>query len=226
MRLNQHAENIEKGVAIHGDLALKGSGKGKFAFLTFDDGPSPITPRVLKTLEAYNVKATFFLIGGNAKNFPSLVKQEYDAGHAIANHSYTHNYRPLYRTPWTMMAEIGMTEKVFEQILGPQFKTKLFRFPGGYMGTRSVFHHHKEVYAKTIADCGMHFLDWNVDCGDTNGRPQSPSQLASRVLAETSGQNRVVILMHDAAAKHNTASALPAIIEGLKKRGYVFRTLQ
>jgi peptidoglycan/xylan/chitin deacetylase (PgdA/CDA1 family) len=94
------------------------------------------------------------------------------------------------------------------------------------MGVRSVFRHHKEKYAAAIKDCGMAFIDWNVDCGDTMPHPQTANQLVSRVLAEATGQNRVVVLMHDAGAKDNTATALPRIIAGLKKRGYVFRTLR
>lgn len=227
-RLNQSVENIEKGIAVNADEALeKDTGtKQKIAFLTFDDGPSPITKRVLATLKKNEIRATFFLIGSNAERFPELVKSEFDAGHAIANHSFTHDYPRVYRTTWTMIGEIVHTEDVLEKVLGPTFSTHLFRFPGGYMGKRSVFKGHKEKYAEVLKDCGMHFIDWNVDCGDTLPRRQSSTQLVNRVMAEAKGQNRIVVLMHDAAAKSRTADALPRIIAGLKKRGYVFRTLE
>jgi peptidoglycan/xylan/chitin deacetylase (PgdA/CDA1 family) len=224
-RLNQAEDNFEKGLAIPSNLALKKGGTDKIAFLTFDDGPSPISKRVLKTLEENGIHATFFIVGMMAERYPDMLKAEFAAGHAIANHSYTHNYPVVYRTPWTMIAEFQKTEAVMEDILGPTFRTKLFRFPGGYMGVRSVFKHHKERYAAALKDCGLRYIDWNVDCGDTMPHTQSSTQLYNRVMAESSGQNRIVVLMHDAGAKERTAAALPKIIAGLKKRGYVFRTL-
>jgi peptidoglycan/xylan/chitin deacetylase (PgdA/CDA1 family) len=225
IRLNQAPENYDKGLAIDSDFALLKGSKDKIAFLTFDDGPSPVTKRVLATLEKNHIKATFFIVGQMAVRYPEMLKKEYEAGHAIANHSYTHIYPKVYHTQWTMIDEINQTEAVLEKVLGPTFHTRLFRFPGGYMGERSVFHHHKQLYASTLHDCGMHFIDWNVDCGDTMPKTQSAGQLVSRVLSEASGQNRIVVLMHDAGAKDRTADALPRIIAGLKKRGYVFRTL-
>ncbi|HVT13026.1 MAG TPA: polysaccharide deacetylase family protein [Fimbriimonadaceae bacterium] len=224
-RLNQSRENFEDGLAIPSSLALKKGGKDKIAFLTFDDGPSPVSKRVLATLAKNSIKATFFIIGQMAEHYPEELKAEYAAGHAIGNHSYTHNYRKIYKTTQTMIDEITKTEGILENILGPTFRTHLFRFPGGYMGVRSVFKGHKEKYAEALKDCGIHFIDWNVDCGDTMPHPQTSTQLFNRVMAESKGQNRIVVLMHDAGAKERTADALPRIIAALKKRGYVFRTL-
>ena len=60
--------------------------------LTFDDGPHPIlTPRILSILEKYQIKATFFIVGENAKNYPLVVEQILNQGHEIGNHTYTHD---------------------------------------------------------------------------------------------------------------------------------------
>jgi peptidoglycan/xylan/chitin deacetylase (PgdA/CDA1 family) len=226
MRLNQTFANIQKGIALPVYAALKKGGKDKIAFLTFDDGPSPVTNRVLATLAKNGIKATFFVVGSMAQEYPALLKQEFAAGHAIANHSFTHDYPKVYKTPWTMVSEIVRTEQVIEKAVGSTFRTRIFRFPGGFMGKRSVFHGGKGRYAAALKDCGMEFIDWNVDSEDASGRTYTSAQLASHVLNQSAGQNRIVVLMHDAGSKERSAAALPAIIAGLKKRGYVFRTLE
>ena len=72
----------------------------KIAFLTFDDGPSTtVTPKILDVLKEYNVKATFFLIGKNIeqnKKSKELVKREFNEGHAIGNHTYSHEENMLF----------------------------------------------------------------------------------------------------------------------------------
>jgi peptidoglycan/xylan/chitin deacetylase (PgdA/CDA1 family) len=225
-RLNQTFANVEKGIALPTSCALKKGGKDKIAFLTFDDGPSPVTERVLGILAKNQIRATFFVIGAMVEHYPAMLKKEFTAGHAIANHSFTHQYKKIYKTPWTMVAEIRQTETALEKVLGPTFRTGIFRFPGGFMGKRSVFHGGKARYARALKDCGMEFIDWNVDSGDASPVSYSAKQLASHVLGQASGQNRVVILMHDAGSKGRSADALPTIIAGLRKRGYVFRTLE
>ena len=71
--------------------------EGKRVFLTFDDGPSEaVTPKILEILDKYDIKATFFVLGCNAKAHPEIVKQAYEAGHYIANHGYSHKYSKIY----------------------------------------------------------------------------------------------------------------------------------
>ena len=71
----------------------------KNVYLTFDDGPSPnVTPQILKILGDYNVPATFFVLGSRAELYPELIRQEFEAGHYIANHGYTHVYSPIIIT--------------------------------------------------------------------------------------------------------------------------------
>lgn len=224
VRTNQNPLNIEDGLAVGAAEALVPQGKEKIAFLTFDDGPSTETPRILKILKQAGAKATFFVVGSMAARYPKQLEAILAAGHAIGNHSYTHNYAKLYRSTQTMLDEINKTESVLEKTLGPTFSCKLFRFPGGYMGHRKVFKGHKEVYAQALHDGGMEFIDWNVDCGDTHPVEPSVSQIVHTVMRQCSGMKRVVVLMHD--PKSRTVAALPAILKGLQKRGYQFKTLK
>ena len=78
----------------------------KDIYLTFDDGPSPnVTPQILSILKEYDVPATFFVLGSRAELYPELIRQEYEAGHYIANHGYTHNYSAIYTSIQTVIDE-------------------------------------------------------------------------------------------------------------------------
>ena len=105
----------------------------KRVFLTFDDGPSSlITPLILDVLKQEDVKATFFLLGINAKNNKDIIKREFEEGHYIANHGYSHKYSEIYLSPEATLQEYKITEQIIRDALGNQnYRSNLFRFPGG-----------------------------------------------------------------------------------------------
>ena len=70
--------------------------KPKVIYLTFDDGPSPLTGKFLDVLDKYNIKGTFFLVGNQIQSNAEVVKRLYDEGHGIGLHTYTHNYKAIY----------------------------------------------------------------------------------------------------------------------------------
>ena len=108
----------------------------KNIYLTFDDGPSPnITPQILETLKKYNVPATFFVLGSRVELYPELVKQEYNEGHYIANHGYTHTYSSIYSSVQSVIDEYNKCDDAVQKALGnTEYHTLLFRFPGGSSG--------------------------------------------------------------------------------------------
>ena len=81
------------------------SNETKRAFLTFDDGPSTITPEILDILKNENIKATFFVLGANVEKYPETIKRIYEEGHYIANHGYTHVYSQIYANPQSVLDE-------------------------------------------------------------------------------------------------------------------------
>lgn len=191
----------------------------KVAYLTFDDGPTKkITPRILKTLDDYNVKATFFLLGKNAKRYPELVKEEKTKGHSIGNHTYCHEYKYLYNNPSNFLKDLKKNEQVLTSILG-KYDGKIIRFPGG------SFFNKKIPFKEAANKAGYTYIDWNALNGDAEHLNVPANKLINRLKDTTKSRNRVVILMHDAATKATTADALPKIIEYLKSQGYEFRTL-
>ena len=132
------AKKIEEKLAKY-DYSNDGK---KMVFLTFDDGSSTtVTPEILKILKENDVRATFFVTGENiergGKKAEDLIKESFEYGNAIANHSYTHNYKYLYpgRTLNldNFLADFNKTDELLKKILGPYFSTRVIRCPGGHM---------------------------------------------------------------------------------------------
>ncbi|WP_442602975.1 polysaccharide deacetylase family protein [Paenibacillus sp. KN14-4R] len=199
----------------------------KIAYLTFDDGPSPITMRVLDTLKKYGVHATFFVNGNPSPLGISLYKRMASEGHAIGNHTYSHHYASIYRSPRAYQQDVDKLGNLLERVVG--YRPTIMRFPGGSNNT--VSHRAGGPYvmnaitAKMIAD-GYTYFDWNVDSEDASGRKMGSNDIFRSVRYYTTGQRRAIVLLHDAAGKRMTAEALPDIINYLKGQGYEFDVLR
>ncbi|MCI8636622.1 MAG: polysaccharide deacetylase family protein [Clostridia bacterium] len=104
----------------------------KRAFLTFDDGPSTVTPTILEVLKQENVKASFFVLGSRVEAMPDTVKRIYEEGHYIANHGYSHTYSAIYSSPQAVLDEYNKCNEAVKKAIGKQeYNSHLFRFPGG-----------------------------------------------------------------------------------------------
>lgn len=204
----------------------------KIAFLTFDDGPSTtVTPKILDILKENNLKATFFIVGSSLETSDrakEILKRTVQEGHAIGNHTYSHNYKYLYPrrivNTNNFMNEVDKNERMMKSILGEDFHTRIIRFPGGHMSWKGT-----EGIDKIMNDKNYAYIDWNALSGDAEGRRRTPEQLAARVrgeITENYKPDRVVVLMHDTYGKETTASSLQQIINHLKSLGYDFKTLK
>lgn len=193
----------------------------KRAFLTFDDGPSPITENILDTLKQEKIKATFFVLGSNVDYRADMVKRMYDEGHFIGNHGYSHVYSQIYSSPQAVLDEFNScNEKVRNAIGNPEYNSHLFRFPGGLPGGK--YASLKQEAKELLNQNDIVNIDWNALNGDAETNDLSPEFEMQR-LSETVGEkSSIVILMHDAAAKSVTAETLPQIISYLRDNGYEF----
>ena len=192
----------------------------KIAYLTFDDGPSANnTPVILKTLDKYKTKATFFIVGSMAIKYPDLVKKEFADRHSIGNHSYSHNYNYIYSDTNTFIKDVNKCDTVLKSILGNNFNTKLVRFPGGSFGEKL------KPFREALNSDGYNYVDWNDLTGDAEGQNIPVYKLLNNLEKHTKGKEHVVILMHDVSSKSTTVQALPQVIEYLKSQNYSFRTL-
>ena len=207
--------------------------KGKVVFLTFDDGIDPtLTPQVMDILKEYGVHATFFHIGYTiTPENGDILKRQITEGHAIANHSLSHNFNLLYpgRVPnqSQIVSEVNQTNANFQAILGKDFKTRIFRYPGGHMSWQGL-----ESTDHALAKEGIQWIDWNMLCGDAEPLSVRPTTSES-MMAYMDGSQKYfpettvkVVLMHDTAGKELTVQTLPQIIEYFKNQGYTFGVLE
>ena len=207
--------------------------KGKVVFLTFDDGIDPtLTPQVMDILKEYGVHATFFHIGYTiTPENGDILKRQITEGHAIANHSLSHNFNLLYpgRVPnqSQITTEVDQTMANFKAILGKDFKTRIFRYPGGHMSWQGL-----EGTDQALAKQGVQWIDWNMLCGDAEPLSVRPTTSES-MMAYMDGSQKYfpettvkVVLMHDTAGKELTVQTLPQIIEYFKNQGYTFGVLE
>ncbi|MBO3445388.1 polysaccharide deacetylase family protein [Clostridium sp. CCUG 7971] len=201
----------------------------KIVFLTFDDGTSTtVTPEILRVLDENNVKATFFLTGQNiergGQKAKDLIKQEFEKGHAIANHSYSHNYKVLYPQRTLNLeafnADFKKTDDILKNVLGPHFSTRVIRCPGGHMSWKGM-----DPLDSYLAENKMASIDWNALNADAEGKKKNAQELADYAIKTSQGKEIVVLLMHDTYGKEQTAKALPQIIKHFKDNGYAFKTL-
>lgn len=194
----------------------------KRVFLTFDDGPSKnVTVSILDVLKQENVKATFFVLGSRVELYPDIVKREYDEGHFIASHGYSHIYSQIYASPQSVLDEYNKSLTAIRNAIGEQeYNPHLFRFPGGYSGGKYALI--KQEAATLLEQNGIMHVDWNALTSDAAGSKTTEQFLAE--LDKTVKQHTsVVVLMHDAGTKQATADALPQIIAYFRDRGFEFK---
>lgn len=196
--------------------------QAKQAFLTFDDGPSSVTPRILDILNKENIKATFFVLGSQVDVFPETTKRIYEEGHYIANHGYSHTYSQIYSSPESVLEEYNKcNDKVKNAIGQPEYNSHLFRFPGGLPGGKYV-DIKKQAKDILLSNDILH-IDWNSLTGDAETATPTVEFEMQRLNETTKDKNSIVILMHDAQAKSATADALPQIISYLREQKYEFK---
>ncbi|QGG49070.1 polysaccharide deacetylase family protein [Heliorestis convoluta] len=189
----------------------------KTVYLTFDDGPSSITPFVLDILQAYNVPATFFVIGNQVERYPEIVQRMVDDGHLVGNHTYSHRYRVIYASPQAFIDDLVKSEEVLYNTIG--IRPNIVRAPGGTQGNVS------KALAKILVEQGYILHDWNVDSRDSKTSLVPAAYIQKQVHMQTMNKKSAVILFHDGVGKTTLPVALPPIIEDLQSRGFTFKTL-
>jgi peptidoglycan/xylan/chitin deacetylase (PgdA/CDA1 family) len=196
--------------------------KEKVVYLTFDDGPSYNTPKILKILKKYNATATFFVTAQWPEYF-KYITAAYKQGCYIGAHSYTHKFS-IYRSEKTYFDDLAKIEEVIKKYTGKYSQD--IRFPGGSSNTVSR-HYATGIMKKLSQDVekrGYVYVDWNLDSTDASGNNVPVARLVANGTSTYS--NNLCILMHDTGAKKTTVKALPSIIKYYKKHGYKFATLE
>lgn len=179
--------------------------------LTFDDGPHPqFTPKILDILQRKNVKATFFIVGVYAQQYPELVKRIQAEGHSIASHSMTH---PMLTklSDTKLQWEISEASKTITKITG--HTPKCLRYPFG----DSNEHVRTAIRAQNLQGVSIGFDSYDIL---REGTQKMTQWVLKHVIATQ------VILLHDGfRQREQTVAALPSIIDGIQKKGLGFSTI-
>lgn len=188
----------------------------KCVYLTFDDGPSDrVTPKILDILQKENVKATFFIIGVNALTRQNIVKREFDEGHTVGVHSYTHEYKKIYSSPQKLVEDITLCNNLIKSITGEY--SAVYRFPGGSYNL-------SQKLISAVTSIGLRYVDWNSSTRDAELFNQSADKLLNNVISTAANSENVVLLCHDSTSKTSTVQALPSIIKYFRENDYIFKT--
>ncbi|WP_300565719.1 polysaccharide deacetylase family protein [Flavobacterium sp.] len=177
--------------------------KEKKIAISFDDGPHPMTEKVLDLLQKYNVKATFFCIGTQIEEHPTIFKRILQEGHVVGNHSYSHSNTFGFFSTQKVIEEINLTNQIIQSFSGK--KALFFRPPFGVTNPR---------ISRAVAQTKHHVIGWNIRSLDTV--IESENQIFERV------KKRVVpggiILLHDTSLK--TVNVLERLLLFLQSENY------
>ena len=178
--------------------------------LTFDDGPSSTyTPQVLKILDEHRVTATFCVVGSKAESHPDLVEDIVEAGHALCDHTITHDLALSTRDEQRMRNEIGGTLHSIDDA-APDADVSFFRAPGGNFSAN---------LNAVAASYNLAPLGWSVDTRDW----QQPGDQAVESAVTSGVRPGSIVLLHDGGGdRSGTVTALDAIITALQDAGYEF----
>lgn len=186
----------------------------KVVYLTFDDGPTIITNKILDILKENNVKATFFVVGKEIEGREDTMRRIYKEGHGIGLHTYSHNFKKIYRSNSSFIDEMDCVAEKVKEVTG--YSAHAIRYPGG-----SCRHLNKEMLDELHA-CGYKVFDWNVNLCDGIDPKLSPEKLIENSKKCKGGCYRRIILMHCNSNNGNTIKALPELIQYYRGNGYIF----
>jgi peptidoglycan/xylan/chitin deacetylase (PgdA/CDA1 family) len=209
----------------------------RVVYLTFDDGPNTVfTPLILDILRDHGVKATFMVVGRNAQLNPGVLRRIREEGHAVGNHSYSHDYG-LFGSPAEFAADLERAEAAIASVTG--VRPRVYRPPGGP-------HHLTPACREILRARGYRVVAWNVTSADTDPNGVTPEQLVHNVVEGVRHLKKdvpAIVLMHDGTQtgpgrpapgtpgyiylknREATVAALPVIIRQLEELGCTFRTL-
>ena len=185
--------------------------QGKKIALTFDDGPHPKnTGKILEILDEFDIKATFFVIGVNIKNYPEAMKKIVERGHEIGNHTYSHRILKN-RAAEEIFSEINETEREISKYTSSH--VRLMRPPCGL---------YDDALVRFALENQYKIVLWNIDTKDWEH--VTSSSIENNVLNRIKGGD--IILFHDyISGENNTPKALLTLIPKLIKEGYTFVTV-
>ncbi len=190
--------------------------KTKRVFLTFDDGPSKQTERVLNILEKKKVKATFFTIGREDEFSQNIYRRIVKEGHTLGMHSYSHIFKEIYGSLDGFKKDFHRISDYLEKITG--VRPVFYRFPGGSSNTVNEIP--VEQYTNFLKEQGVEYVDWNVIAANGISDNVTKKDMVRSVMEGVAKYDTSIVLLYDSADKKMTADSLSAMIDSLQAAGY------
>lgn len=184
-------------------------------YLTFDDGPSENTAKILDILKEKNVKATFFVIGKEDDESKALYQRIVAEGHTLGMHSYSHKYSVLYESLDSFADDLNQLQTYLTEITG--ITPTIMRFPGG--SSNKVSNLDMTEFIKYLNEQGITYYDWNVASGDATSQAYTAEELVQNVMNDVGKYDTSIVLMHDSATKAATVESLGPMIDQLQAMG-------
>lgn len=181
-------------------------------YLTFDDGPSENTSKILDILKEKDVKATFFVTGNEDESAKELYQRIVAEGHTLGMHSYSHKYSVIYSSLEAFQDDFNRLRTELTEITGVE--PKIMRFPGG--SSNQVSNIDMREFIRFLKEEGVSYYDWNVASGDATSQAYTPDELVENVMKDVVKYDTSIVLMHDASTKGTTVEALGPMIDQLK----------
>ncbi|QQK77644.1 polysaccharide deacetylase [Salicibibacter cibarius] len=179
-------------------------------YLTFDDGPSEATDKLLDILDDYNMKATFFMLGPDMKENPEAVKRTHKQGFGLALHGMTHDKDEIYSHASAPTDEMIETQEILEDITGEQ--SDIIRLPYGSSPYLT------EDMRTQLDQNDFQIWDWNVDSQDWELKDERYVQHTIQEIEQMEQEGETpVVLLHD---KQETVDHLPELLSYIKEQGY------
>lgn len=184
----------------------------KRIYLTFDDGPSRNTDKILDILKEYDAKATFFVVGKTDEESVRAYQRIVAEGHTLAMHSYSHKYSEIYASKESFEQDLRQLQEYLYQITGvwPRF----YRFPGGSSNTVSKVDMQELI--EYLNESGITYFDWNIASGDAISGQLGKDTIVNNCIGGIKAKQECMILMHDASDKNSTVEALSPLIEQVR----------
>ena len=189
----------------------------KVIYLTFDDGPSVMTDKVLDILKENDIKATFFIIGNQIKGQEAVVKRTYNEGHGIGLHTYTHKYKNIYPSREAFISEMLKSQKEINSLIG--INPTIIRFPSGSSK------HLTKAFLEQLHIYNFKVYDWNVTMADGVNAKYPVDKLYTEATKNIATKHPIILLMHCDYMHKNTCEALPRVIKFYKDKGYEFKVI-
>lgn len=210
----ENSEDVTENDGAEEDNFLE-EGEHPKVYLTFDDGPSVNTSKILDILKERNIKATFFVIGQEDDESRELYRRIVAEGHTLGMHSFSHKYDAIYKSRESFAEDMLHLQSYLKEVTG--IAPDLIRFPGG--SSNGVSNVDIKELIRYVREQGWTYFDWNVVSGDATSQVYTPDELVANVMNDVIKYDTSVVLMHDSSAKGSTVDALVPMIDQLQAMG-------